>query len=504
VGRAGTNGSKPQRVQVRLTSGDIAYPTVAEERLIDELACGDAVLVDAQIRCLLFRETAHAETGEVARFERRWIGNSVLVTLRDHETQVLLAADPLMKQLDADRVPVGQQLLVCAQRKIAFCVVGQDVSDSKYRFLVREPVPDVIIERDIGDPPSYIQMVLDHVARELRAPETARKYRIRRPITTLLAGVTGTGKTLSIQALIRALYELMAQHTGVPIGDLPPRVLRLRMSAVLSKWLGESDKGLSRFVDELLEIADQKLRAPDGRQYELPTIVVVEECDSLGRERGGMGDQIYDRLQSTFLEHFDTNSHRFGSKLIVAVCTTNVPTLMDAAFVRRIGGTICYFGRLSRKSFASVLEKHLRGLPISADCGADQLQRERRLLRDTLDWFYAAAGQDVGVVEVTYVGSAHPVVFHARDILTAGLVDRAVQEAARTACCQECSSDGLPGITSAMLLKSFDRQVRSTVDQLAAHNVHNYLTLPDGVRVAQVRRIERPHLRLRELQRRIV
>src|SRR5262249_61747233 len=121
---------------------------------------------------------------------------------------------------------------------------------------------------------------------------------------------------------------------------------------------------------------------------------------------------------------------RFQSRLIIVLATTNVPHLVDPALLRRTGGTIERFGRLSRKGFAAVLEKHIAGLPIAAMHGDTQHQRERRLLGEVADWIFCPNGQDPGQVELVYAGSAQAVTFHRRDLLTAALVDRAVQQTA--------------------------------------------------------------------------
>ena len=39
----------------------------------------------------------------------------------------------------------------------------------------------------------------------------------------------------------------MADVVGVNLDQLPPRVLKLKLSSVLSKWLGESEQNLERF-----------------------------------------------------------------------------------------------------------------------------------------------------------------------------------------------------------------------------------------------------------------
>src|SRR5207248_3195781 len=105
---------------------------------------------------------------------------------------------------------------------------------SHYRFLVKEPPPEVVVERDIGAPPAFLDEITEHVRMEMLTPHLGRRYRLRQSVMKLLTGVSGSGKTLCVQALWRRMYEVMNAVTGVPIEELPPRVLRLRMAQVLS------------------------------------------------------------------------------------------------------------------------------------------------------------------------------------------------------------------------------------------------------------------------------
>jgi len=319
-------------------------------------------------------------------------------------------------------------------------------------------------------------------------------------MTIMLAGISGTGKTLSIEATLRSLAELMASHTGVPIDQLPPRVMRLRSADVLSKYFAESEQRIDRFFNEALKLSDEKFVGPDGREHELVTTLVIEEADAFGRERGATHEHVSDRIQTTLLERLDANSRSFDKRLIVVLASTNVPHLLDPAFLRRCGGKIERFQRLRRKGFSAVLAKHLAHKPIAAIYGATQEQRERRLLRDAVEWLHGSE-HDRGQVELTYIGSAQAVVFYRRDFITAGLVDRAMQEAAQAASAAEEQGRGPEGITRELLLNALDAQVRSIVDQLSPLNAYNYLTLPDGARVGSVRRIEQPTIRLDELER---
>jgi SpoVK/Ycf46/Vps4 family AAA+-type ATPase len=285
----------------------------------------------------------------------------------------------------------------------------------------------------------------------------------------------------------------------VPVEDLPPRVVRLRTSEVLSKWLGESDKQIDRFFDEVDQLCDELYTGADGQDHELPVLAICEECDGLARTRGE--DAIYDRIQTTLLQRLDVTCQKLKNKLVIFLFTTNVAHVVDPAFLRRAGGTTERFGRLNRRAFRAVLQKHLHNLPFASSNGHTQQQREQEVLSDLTGWLFSANGQERGLVELSVAGSTQPMVKHRRDFLTGALVDRAVQEAAAEACRAEQMGCDRPGLTPAALKTALDRQVRSIVEQLHPHNVANHLDLPDGVRVVGVRRLDQPPVLPAELER---
>jgi hypothetical protein len=104
-------------------------------------------------------------------------------------------------------------------------------------------------------------------------------------------------------------------------------------------------------------------------------------------------------------------------------------------------------------------------------------------------------------VQLHYVGSSTPVIKYRRDFFTAALVDRAVQQAAAEACRAEHAGCDQPGVSPEGVIAACHRQIRSIVDQLTPYNAGNYLTLPDGARVGDVRRIEQPQVLPFELER---
>jgi hypothetical protein len=496
------DGTTVKRAHVRLQDGTATYPVVHDGALAETLGCGDSVLLSGRAETVLAADPIGVGAGEEARLEDR-LGDRVEVSLRaGDERHVLYASNALRRRLEAGEVPSGSALLVCLRRQMAFDVVPGSTDEwSRFRFLSREEVPDVVTERDIGDPPAFIGQAIDFCRREMLAPRLRRKYGLRRCRTYLLSGVSGSGKTYCVCACIRGIYDAMAEVTGIAPADLPPRIIRLKMSKLLSMWLGQSDRNADLLVDEIVALAEQDVTGPKGT-FEVPVIVVLEELDGIARRRGGDLDGVYDRIQTTLLQRLDHTANRaLRDRLIVMFATTNVPHLIDPAWARRVGGTTVNFGRLRRKGFAAVLDKQLRGIPLVGDNGAGRGAVKTALVRQVTTSLYSPNGSDPGLVEIQLAGTTTPSIKHRRDFVTGSVVDRAVQAAAEQACQAEEAGCAESGISARLLLDTIDEQVRAVAGALQPANVADFVDLPDGVRVTSVRRIRRPAVLPGELQR---
>lgn len=483
---------------VVLDDGTHAYTTVPDESLAKELRRGDRVILEGKGRTLLSKAPEEFKTGEEALYERRIDDKHVEVSVRGQERHVFMASETLSEQLDAGKVEPGASLVVNARQFMANHALPPQDSLSHFRHLVKLPPPAVNVEQHIGSPPPFIDELTTMLRLEMTAPEIRRRYKLRRCTMKLLSGVSGSGKTLAIHGFWRRMYEVMSEVTGARIDELPPRVFKLRLSQVLSMWFGESDKNVDRFFQEVEEMAQQKFTY-NGCGFTLPVLVILEEVDGVARARGQ--DGIYDRVLTTILQRLDSTREELSGKLIIFIGTTNEPGAVDRAFLRRVGGTVEQFGRLGKRGFASVLEKHLNGLPLASNNGCTPQQLQRRIVSDLMGWLFSPNGSDKGLVELTYAGSTTPDVRYRRDLLTGSIVDRAVQQACSEAVEAERAGAEYPGLNLEMLMKAFDRQFRAVADQINEYTARHHLELPDGVRVATVRRVPQPSILPIELQR---
>jgi ATP-dependent 26S proteasome regulatory subunit len=488
---ARSNGGETSQALVILEDGTHVYAVVHDEKAAEKLRRGDRVVVDGKARVLFRGPCAVLKAGEEARFERKIDDGHIEVAIRGEERAVVIAPADLMDQVAAGEVQPGASVVLNSRQGMAVAVLPAQDGLSHFRFLDKTAVPDVMVERDIGAPPKLIREVADHIRDELLRPETRRRYRLRPCLMKILCGVSGSGKTLAIQAIHRLMYQIMSEATGAPLEQLPARVFRFRQSQMLSMWLGESDKNVDRLFDEIEKLAGDAYTAPDGRTWRLPVLVIIEEADGMARSRGSGADPVYDRILTTILQRLDPNREGLRDKLVIFLATTNESHIVDPAFLRRVGGSIEVFGRLKRSAFKAVLQKHVTRLPAASNNGYTQPELWTRMTDDLAAWLYSPNG-DQGIVELTYAGSTTPVVKCRRDFLTGALIDRAVQQAATEACAAEERGVGVPGVTLEHLMRAINDQVLGIAGQLREHNAGSYLDLPDNTRVASIRRLPQP------------
>lgn len=471
----------PLHALVALDNGEFGFVVVHHPDEVKALKLGDRVLLDGQAKILITSVLNELKYGPEATLVRRINGRHIEVTSRNDEKSVLLANPELIAEIESGRLKPGSAIIMNQGRSVALLGVPTDAGEfAHYRFLDRGTVPEVFVERDIGAPPKVIAEVALHVREEMSRPELRRKFKLRPCITRLLCGVSGTGKTLAVQAIHRLLYEIMADLTGAKVEELPPRVFRFRSSQALSMWFGESEKQIDRFFDEVENLADKPYRVK-GREWTLPVLVIMEEAEGMGRQRGG--EQIYDRVMTTTLQRLDPSRSSLANKLVVFLSTTNEPHLVDPAFLRRIGGRVEEFGRLNQDGFNSVLGKHVSGLPMPKG------RNWKHMVAEIDDHLFRR--DDPGIVAVKCHGYSEPLVKHRRDFLTGALVERAVHEAATHAWQAALRDPEGAHVTTPMILEALDNQVTSVVNQLTENNLDRYTDMPEGIRIASVQRVER-------------
>jgi len=147
--------------------------------------------------------------------------------------------------------------------------------------------------------------IVIHVRRRIKVYETwgfASKGSRGLGISALFAGVSGTGKTMAV--------EVLAQELNLD-------VYRVDLSAVVSKYIGETEKNLRRVFD-----------AAEGGG----SILLFDEADALFGKRSEVRDS-HDRYANIEVSYLLQRIESFHG---LAILTTNMKGALDSAFLRRI------------------------------------------------------------------------------------------------------------------------------------------------------------------------
>ena len=202
-------------------------------------------------------------------------------------------------------------------------------------------VPQVAYE-DIGGLQDEIQKVREMIELPLRHPEIFEKLGVEAPKGVLLYGPPGTGKTLLAKAVANESNAHFISISGPEI---------------MSKFYGESEARLREIFKEAREKS--------------PTIVFIDEIDSIAPKREEVTGEVERRVVSQMLSLMDGLEAR-GKVIVIAA--SNRPNAIDPA-LRRPGR----FDREieikvpSKKGRFEILQIHTRHMPLTQDVDLEKL-----------------------------------------------------------------------------------------------------------------------------------
>jgi transitional endoplasmic reticulum ATPase len=201
----------------------------------------------------------------------------------------------------------------------------------------REPVDrGAVSYEDIGGLSKEIQRIREMVELPLKYPEVFERLGIDPPKGVLLYGPPGTGKTLIARAVA---HESEANF------------FTINGPEIVHKFYGESEKHLKDIFDKA------------GK--EAPSIIFIDEIDSIAPKRTEVQGDVEKRIVATLLSQMDGLK---GRGQVIVIGATNIPDVLDPA-LRRPGrfDREIRIGIPDRIGRHKILEIHTRGMPTTDD-----------------------------------------------------------------------------------------------------------------------------------------
>ncbi len=195
---------------------------------------------------------------------------------------------------------------------------------------------------DIGGLDGEIRLVRESIEYPFKHRELFVHLGVKPPRGIILHGPPGTGKTL----IARALANEIGAHYYTISGP-----------EIYSKWYGNSEQKLRNIFNEAVKNA--------------PSIVVIDELDSLVPRRDNIHGEQEQRIVATFLTQMDGLK---AMKDVVVVGTTNRLNEIDPA-LRRSGRfeQEIFIGVPDKHGRTRILEIHTRRMPISIDVSLEKI-----------------------------------------------------------------------------------------------------------------------------------
>ena len=258
------------------------------------------------------------------------------------------------------RIPNGSLFMVNIADSCEQVFAGDTVLAEQKNLTILRKIPSnkyfdvekfVIIEKpevswqQIGGLEPQIQEIQEVIELPLRKPEIFKKVGINPPKGILLHGPSGTGKTLLAKAVASSTDSTFIQVVG---------------SELVQKFIGEGAK----LVKEIFQLAREKS----------PSIVFIDELDSLAATRIDLGTSGEREVQRTFMQLLSEIDGFKNLGNVKIIGCTNRKDILDPAIIRP--------GRLDRlievplpndEARREIFKIHSGGMSMDSDVTADEI-----------------------------------------------------------------------------------------------------------------------------------
>jgi proteasome-associated ATPase len=454
-------------VEAYIAFGGQTRMVPVDEQIKGTILAGDEVLLSSNLHRVVGTPRIPLPLyGDTAVLERVIPEGGLLVSVKGESRTVVPT-----RQVRDQTIQKGDLIQLDPSGIFGLGVVPGSTGDE---YLVQSNPAGLASFDDIGGLDAEIKQIKDLILLHARHPEIITRYGLPRENTILLAGRTGSGKTMLAQATCRFVGEIG--------GNGRSRFMFVGPGDLQDMWYGQTQKHIKALFAAAREAAE---RDPS------PLVIYFEEVDALLRKRtSGEFNRVHNDITAALLAEINNGFQKHDNVWLMA--STNRLHDLDSASVRgaRFGNNIIIFSSLRRSGAREIFRKHLpASLPFRDGDAAG-------LIESVVAVLYAPNG-DNRIADIQFRdGSKRAVV--ASDLLSGAEIAKICRMAKERSALREIEL-GEVGICRNDLVHGVERFLEDSAAKLKPHNCRDYLDLPDDMDVVKVepaRRTKAAHLRV--------
>jgi hypothetical protein len=446
--------------------GHVCLPAAPEN--VKQYQVGDPVLIDPKLERVVGRDGHVTTAGEIVTVDSLPAGKPGYVVVKHHERrQVARLHNELLSR--PDLCLPGKELIYDPISQ--FALSGIETGSNGDELLVDPSRIAKVRRPDVGAPKPVVDEILDLFRQYLEQPEWIETMRVPQRASYLFAGVTGGGKSYHLGLIFQGILEIVDEFCGVQNS----RLVMVDTSQFYSPYFGVTEQNINNWTASIQKLGEQQLRAHDGRSLRVPLVIALEECEALLRSRGesqGSG-HLFDRPLALLLQKIESLESALRVPTIW-IMTTNRPSLLDSAALRRMGCRQINFGALRASEACAVLNTKIpASMPVYGEerCGE---KARTALIRSVIGYMYGPEPKQA-IAEVR-LGNSERRYLNRADLVTPAVIQEAVSRAVSRSLRKSRRAGRLLGLDAADVIGALDKHFAGLARNLRPHNLAEFAT----------------------------
>lgn len=444
-------------IMATVTNGDRVLKVPVPPKILDNLNPGDPVLVSIKAGTIAMKDDSPISLGCVSTV-RRTLKNGTQVIIEKKGEELSYHVDAKLH----GKLGAGDRILTDDGARVVVELI--DKASTGEALLTSMEVLDTIDLAQICDLQPAVAEIIFRCESFVSHPEWLKALNVRPSCSYLFCGPTGTGKTMALNIIARKLADYVENLTGKRMS----RLVRADTSTFFTSYFGETEQRIKAWWDGIRALGAEPILDKDGNQIKVPLLVVLEEGEALFRARGSedASSHLFDRPLSLMLSQASSVGQEMSTP-IITIMTSNRPSLMDAAALRRFGMRRIDFSGLDRKQTEAIINKKIAEYtPVREESREDHI--------DMICEYLFGDHPQQGIAEAKFSNGKTRVI-NRGDLVTPAILEESLS-AATDMCLRESVKAGtLLGLSAEDVVMRLDTHFNALAKQFRAKNLEEYL-----------------------------